>query len=232
VVTGAAAGIGAAVAQRLGREGFQLVLVDKAETIHEVASGWAGMDVLSLQVDLTEAEQRKAIPEAVSEFERPLRVLVNNAGITKDARLVNMTRIDFDAVVAVNLGAAFLLTIELVGLMSTGGAVVNMSSRSYLGNFGQFNYSLSKGGLVGMTRALALDLAPEIRVNAVAPGLVATGMTLGMPPEVLQRLVAAVPMGRMAKPSEIADLVAFLVSDQSSYVTGGVHIIGGGRSLR
>ena len=232
MVTGAAAGIGAAVAQRLGREGFQLVLVDKAETIHEVASGWAGMDVLSLQVDLTEAEQRKAIPEAVSEFERPLRVLVNNAGITKDARLVNMTRIDFDAVVAVNLGAAFLLTIELVGLMSTGGAVVNMSSRSYLGNFGQFNYSLSKGGLVGMTRALALDLAPEIRVNAVAPGLVATGMTLGMPPEVLQRLVAAVPMGRMAKPSEIADLVAFLVSDQSSYVTGGVYIIGGGRSLR
>ena len=232
MVTGAAAGIGAAVAQRLGREGFQLVLVDKAETIHEVASGWAGMDVLSLQVDLTEAEQRKAIPEAVSEFERPLRVLVNNAGITKDARLVNMTRIDFDAVVAVNLGAAFLLTIELVGLMSTGGAVVNMSSRSYLGNFGQFNYSLSKGGLVGMTRALALDLAPEIRVNAVAPGLVATGMTLGMPHEVLQRLVAAVPMGRMAKPSEIADLVAFLVSDQSSYVTGGVHIIGGGRSLR
>ena len=186
---------------------------------------------MSLVVDLTEPEGRSAVAIAVSEFDSPLWGLVNNAGITRDARLVNMTREDFVEVVEVNLGAAYQLTQDLIPAMTAGGSVVNISSRSYLGNFGQFNYSVSKGGLVGMTRALALDLAPEIRVNAVAPGLVATEMTMKIPEEVRERLTQAVPLGRMAEPAEIAELVAFLLSEKSSYVTGGVHVIGGGRSL-
>jgi NAD(P)-dependent dehydrogenase (short-subunit alcohol dehydrogenase family) len=234
VVTGAAAGIGRAVAERLGADGYSLVLVDLVDELDQTAVELSrqGLNVMAVQIDLTQPAGREVVRAAVDDLEGSLRALVNNAGITRDARLVKMTGEEFQAVVEVNLGAAYLLTLELLPTMTEGGSIVNMSSRSYLGNFGQFNYSLSKGGLVGMTRALALGLAPRIRVNAVAPGLVATEMTMKIPEDVRGKLVSAVPMGRMAEPQEVADLVAFLVSDQSSYITGGVHIIGGGRSLR
>jgi NAD(P)-dependent dehydrogenase (short-subunit alcohol dehydrogenase family) len=161
----------------------------------------------------------------------PLVGLVNNAGITRDARLAKMTPADFEAVLAVNLGAAYRLTSALVPLMADGGAIVSISSRAYLGNFGQYNYAISKGGLVGLTRALALRLAPRIRVNAVAPGLIETAMTAAMPPEVLAGLVQRIPLGRPGRPAEVADLVAFLLSAEAAYITGEVYIIGGGRSL-
>jgi NAD(P)-dependent dehydrogenase (short-subunit alcohol dehydrogenase family) len=159
-----------------------------------------------------------------------VQVLVNNAGVTRDSRLVNLSDGDFGAVLAVNLGAAYRLTLALVPMMSRA-SIINVSSRAYLGNFGQFNYSMSKGGLVGLTRALALALAPAIRVNAIAPGLIATEMAMGIPDEVRTRMVAAIPADRMGEPEEVAELVAFLASDASSYVTGEVIVIGGGRSL-
>jgi len=156
-------------------------------------------------------------------------VLVNNAGITDDARLVNMSEEQFLRVIDVNLGAAYRLSRALA--FADGAAIVNVASRAYLGNFGQFNYSMSKGALVGLTRALALEMAPRVRVNAVAPGLIGTEMTMAMSAEVREKMVAAIPLGRMGRPEEVAELIAFLASEAASFITGEVIVIGGGRGL-
>jgi NAD(P)-dependent dehydrogenase (short-subunit alcohol dehydrogenase family) len=134
-------------------------------------------------------------------------------------------------VVEVNLGAAYRLSMELAPVMGEGSAIVNIASRSYLGNFGQFNYSMSKGGLVGLTRALALSLAPGIRVNAVAPGLISSEMSMGIPEEIREKMIEAIPLGRMGTPTEIANTVWWLLTPLSSYITGEVVVVGGGRSL-
>jgi 3-oxoacyl-[acyl-carrier protein] reductase len=231
VVTGAARGIGRGIAHRLAADGYRLVLVDLSPALAETVSGMErqGASVLAVEADLTTTAGREAVAAAVGSDD--LRVLVNNAGITRDARLVNLGDEEFAAVLTVNLGAAYLLTRRLAPMIVEGGAIVSMASRAYLGNFGQYNYSMSKGGLVGMTRALALELAPRVRVNAVAPGLIGTEMALAIPEEVRERMVSAIPIGRMGRPDEVADLVAFLSSDAASYITGEVVVIGGGRSL-
>jgi NAD(P)-dependent dehydrogenase (short-subunit alcohol dehydrogenase family) len=231
VVTGAAGGIGTALCHRLAVAGHRIVAVDKSPRLAEVVEGLreSGHEAVAVEVDLTAA----AGPEQVAARVREgggLEVLVNNAGITRDKRLVNLATEAFNEVVEVNLGAAYRLTLALVPLMESG-CIVNISSRAYLGNFGQFNYSVSKGGLVGMTRALALSLAPAIRVNAIAPGLIATEMVLGIPEEIREKMVSAVPLARMGRPEEVAELAAFLVSEQAAYITGEVIVIGGGRSL-
>ncbi|MGH8951593.1 MAG: SDR family oxidoreductase [Acidimicrobiia bacterium] len=226
VVTGAARGIGRAVADKLATSGpFVVIGVDIAP---ELALSEA---VTPVQVDLTTADGPRLVMEAVEASGSPLIGLVNNAGITRDARLVNMTDDDFAAVLEVNLGAAYRLSTALAPLMSDGGAVVNIASRAYLGNFGQFNYSMSKGGVVGMTRALALSLAPGIRVNAVAPGLISSEMSMGIPEEIRKKMVEAIPLDRMGTPDEIADTVWWLLTPLSSYITGEVIVVGGGRSL-
>lgn len=229
VVTGAAAGIGRAIAGRLaGRN--RVLVVDRAEGTAGVAAE-VGREAMAVEADLSGDRGVGAVVEAVRSAGEPLVGLVNNAGITRDARIAKMTAEDFDAVLEVNLGAAYRLTTALIPLMVDDGSIVNMSSRAYLGNFGQYNYATSKGGLVGLTRALALRLAPRIRVNAVAPGLIATAMTAAMPPEVLAGLIGRIPLGRPGRPQEVADLVAFLLSEEAAYITGEVYIIGGGRSL-
>lgn len=222
VVTGAARGIGRAISERLLADGLGVIAVDLSPDIDLDGS-------IPVQVDLTTEEGVDAVREAASGVN--LVGLVNNAGITRDARLVNMTDADFEAVLDVNLGSAYRLSNALAPLMDTGSSIVNIASRAYLGNFGQFNYSMSKGGVVGMTRAMALGLAPRVRVNAVAPGLIGTEMAMAIPEDVLSKMVSAIPLGRMGQPSEVADLVAFLLGPQSSYITGEVIVIGGGRSL-
>ncbi len=223
VVTGAARGIGRAITERLQADGIEVVAVD-------LSPGLADLEgVTPVQVDLTSDHGIQAVVEAVRG--RDLAALVNNAGITRDSRLVNMTDDDFRSVLEVNLGVVHRLSAALAGSFGTGGAIVNIASRAYLGNFGQFNYSMSKGAVVGLTRALALSLAPKIRVNAVAPGLIATEMAMGIPEEVREKMVAAIPLDRMGEPSEVADVVAYLLGPDSSYITGEVVVIGGGRSL-
>jgi 3-oxoacyl-[acyl-carrier protein] reductase len=233
VVTGAAAGIGRAIAHRLATDGDTVVAVDVAPGIEDTAAELhtTGAAVVPVRADLTDPAGRDAVRDAVRDCDPPLGVLVNCAGITRDARLVKMTDDAFTAVLAVNTGAAYQLTRLLVPDMAPGSAVVNISSRAYLGNFGQYNYSMSKGALVGMTRALALDLAPAIRVNAVAPGLIGTEMVMTIPEEIRARMIAAIPAGRMGTPDEIAEVVSWLASPASSYITGTVLIAGGGRSL-
>lgn len=233
VVTGAAGGIGGAVARRLAADGYDLVLADPSPRLAEAALTVerAGAAVRPAQVDLRDPEGRTAVRDAAASLPGPLTALVNNAGITRDARLVNMTERDFTDVVEVNLGVPLLLVRALQDRFAAGGAIVNVSSRAYLGNFGQFNYAMSKGGLVGLTRALALELAPDVRVNAIAPGLTATDMITTIPEEVLATMEAAIPLGRVASPEEMAAVIAFLCSRDASYVTGHVVVAGGGRSL-
>jgi NAD(P)-dependent dehydrogenase (short-subunit alcohol dehydrogenase family) len=214
IVTGAARGIGRAIAERLQRD-------------HEVLRVDLDPSVDGIVADVTDPNGRAAILDAVEHVD----VLVNNAGITRDARIVKMTDEDFLAVIRVNLGAAYELTSALRERFADGAAVVNLASRAYLGNFGQFNYSASKGGLVGLTRALALELAPRVRVNAIAPSLTATEMTLAMPEQVRAKMIASIPMGRMGEPHEIAETVAALASPATAYVTGQVVVACGGRSL-
>jgi NAD(P)-dependent dehydrogenase (short-subunit alcohol dehydrogenase family) len=210
VVTGAARGIGRAVADRLAGDGFSVLRVDLSD---------------GFVADVTSARDRARIVEAAG----PVDVLVNNAGITRDARMVKMTEEQFLAVIRVNLGAAYALTRALT--YNDGAAVVSLASRAYLGNFGQFNYSASKGGLVGMTRALALELAPRVRVNAIAPSLTRSEMTRAMPESVLEKMIASIPLGRQAEPEEIAGTIAALASPAAAYVTGQVVVACGGRSL-
>ncbi|MDX1467722.1 MAG: SDR family oxidoreductase [Acidimicrobiia bacterium] len=226
VVTGAARGIGRAISSRLAANPSLTVIgVDISPDLASVD------DIVPVQTDLTNDDGVDAVTRTVEESGSPLLGIVNNAGITRDARLVNMTDEDFAAVLDVNLGASYRLSDALAPLMTEGGSIVNIASRAYLGNFGQFNYSMSKGGLVGLTRAMALSLAPGIRVNAVAPGLIGTEMAMAIPEDVLDKMVAAIPLGRMGSPDEIANVVWFLLTPLSSYVTGHVLVVGGGRSL-
>ena len=230
IVTGAARGIGRAIAERLSSEVDRLVLVDLAPELADTATDLERqVAVTPVQIDLVTVEGVEAVAGSVGDDQ--VSVLVNNAGITRDARLVNMSAEDFQLVLDVNLGAPHRLAQRLRDHFAPGAGIVNIASRAYLGNFGQFNYSMSKGGIVGLTRALAIELAPDVHVNAVAPGLIATEMAMGIPSEIRERMVEAIPTGRMGEPSEVAELVAFLASPRSAYITGHTHVIGGGRSL-
>jgi NAD(P)-dependent dehydrogenase (short-subunit alcohol dehydrogenase family) len=215
IVTGAARGIGAAIADRLAAD-------------HEVLRVDLDPSVDGIVADVTDPSDRQRILDAV---DGEISVLVNNAGITKDARIVKMTPEQFLAVIRVNLGAAYELTRAAIPRFADGASVVSLASRAYLGNFGQFNYSASKGGLVGMTRALALQLAPKVRVNAIAPSLTASEMTKAMREKVLDKMIASIPLGRMGEPEEIAETIAALASPAMAYVTGQVVVACGGRSL-
>jgi NAD(P)-dependent dehydrogenase (short-subunit alcohol dehydrogenase family) len=226
VVTGAARGIGRKISEQLSSSGpFTVIGVDLAP---ELA---LSEHVVPVQVDLTSDDGPGTVARVVEETGLPLLGLVNNAGITRDSRLVNMSDDDFNAVLDVNLGAAYRLSDELSPLMAEGSCIVNIASRAYLGNFGQFNYSMSKGGVVGMTRAMALSLAPHVRVNAIAPGLIGTEMSMAIPEDTLDKMVDAIPLERMGTPEEIANVVWFLLTPLSSYMTGHVVVVGGGRSL-
>ena len=229
VVTGGAGALGRSIARRLCNEVDAVLLVDLDEQRLARVAGELG--VAHVAVDLAAADAAEAAGAALDDRGWVPRILINNAGVNRDARAMKMSDQDFAAVVRVDLVAPARLATALHPRMPAGGAVVNIASRAALGSFGQANYAAAKAGLIGLTRALALRWAPEIRVNVVAPGLVDTPMTAGMPDKVLSRLVARVPAGRMGEPEEIAETVAFLASPAASYVTGQVVLACGGRSI-
>ncbi|MCB1273871.1 MAG: SDR family oxidoreductase [Leucobacter sp.] len=228
VITGGARGIGRAIAERLRAAGHELAIVDLSPDLEEVA---AELGALAIRADVSSEAGVATVREALERSGRPVGVLVNNAGITRDAIVHKMTEEEFAAVIRVNLGSTYRMTEGLADLLVDGGTIVNLSSRAQLGNVGQFNYAMSKTGIIGLTRAHALALAPRLRVNAVAPGFIASAMTDKMPAEIRERVIASVPLARPGQPEDIANTVAWLASDESGYVTGQVLYVCGGRSF-
>ncbi|MEV1328100.1 3-oxoacyl-ACP reductase FabG [Micromonospora costi] len=241
VVTGAARGIGAATAHRLASEGAAVAVVDlDADASQAVAEEIEqnGGRAVGIGCDVTDADAVAAMTERVVGAYGGLHVLVNNAGITRDDLLFKMPLASWDAVLTTNLTSMFLCCQAAQRHMVTAryGRIVNLSSRSALGNRGQVNYAAAKAGVQGLTATLAIELGPfNVTVNAVAPGYVATAMTaataqrVGSTPEEHQRMVAEhTPLRRVAQPAEIASVVAFLASDDASYVSGQTLYVNGG----
>jgi len=233
VVTGAGQGIGREIGRILSAHGARVVVADIDSAAAKDAA--AEIDAIAVECDVTsEQHMRRLVSETVREHGR-VDVFVNNAGVTRDASLKKMSVADFDAVVAVHLRGTWLGVREASAVMreQKNGSIINISSLSgKSGNPGQTNYSAAKAGIVGLTKAAAKELAHHhIRVNAVQPGLIRTAMTEAMPPEVFAEREAAVPMKRAGKPSEVAGVVVFLASALSSYVTGAVIEVGGGRYM-
>ncbi|MEM2816625.1 MAG: 3-oxoacyl-[acyl-carrier-protein] reductase [Candidatus Bathyarchaeia archaeon] len=233
VVTGAARGIGRAIALAFAREGAKVVVNDVADgsaVVEEIKA--LGGESIFVKADVTKFQDVKAIfDRALETFER-VDILVNNAGIVRDALIHKMSLEDWDAVIDVNLKGAFLCSKMAAECMmkQNYGRIINISSVvAQMGNIGQVNYAASKAGLIGLTKALALELAKYgITVNAVSPGFTRTEMTLKVPEKILQRFIERIPLRRIAEPEEIANLVVFLASDHAGYITGQVIAINGG----
>ncbi|MEE6176129.1 3-oxoacyl-ACP reductase FabG [Mycobacterium sp. 050134] len=238
VVTGAGQGIGREIARELHRHGARVVLADRDGEAARRAAGdidGAGIDCTSAVCDVTFEDQVRALVGDTVRDHGRLDILVNNAGITRDASLKKMTVDDFDAVVAVHLRGTWLGVREAAAVMreQKAGSIVNISSLSgKSGNPGQTNYSAAKAGIVGLTKSAAKELAHHnVRVNAIQPGLIRTPMTEAMPPEIFAQREADVPMKRAGEPEEVAGAVVFLASELSSYITGTVLEVGGGRYI-
>ncbi len=235
IVTGAARGIGRAIAEELAAEGADLALCDLeeewlADTAAAVQS--KGRNALCLAVDVSNGEQ---VAEAVSQVVKTcgkLDIVVNNAGITKDTFLARMSEADWDAVLSVNLKGTFLFC-KAAGrpmMKQRGGAIVNIASIiGLIGNAGQCNYAASKAGVIALTKSVAKELASRgVRVNAVAPGFIETKMTEALPEDIRAKMLEVIPARRFGTPRDVARAVVFLASDESSYMTGQVLTVSGG----
>ncbi|WP_218027864.1 3-oxoacyl-ACP reductase FabG [Nocardia uniformis] len=235
VVTGAAGGIGLAIAQLFHENGGTVVLADIDEGGARKAAEVVGSCAIGMGCDVTEEDSVQNLVDEAVRWSGRLDVFVNNAGVTRDASLRRMTMDDFDTVMAVHLRGTWLGVRAASAVMreSGGGSIINMSSLSgKSGNPGQTNYSAAKAGIVGMTKASAKELAHQgVRVNAIQPGLIRTAMTEAMPPEVFAEREAAIPMKRAGEPREVAGAALFLASELSSYMTGAVLEVGGGRLM-
>ena len=240
IITGAANGIGLATAKRFVTEGARVVIADLRRDQIDVAVAECsalGGDAcaLGLILDVTQRPSVDALVAAVKQQYGRIDILVNNAGITKDARLVKMTEVEFDAVIDVNLKGVFNCSQAVVPTMIEQGSGVILNASSIVGlygNFGQTNYAATKFGVIGFTKTWFRELGPKgIRVNAVAPGFIATHILDAIPENVMKQLTGRVSLGRLGQPEEIASVYAFLASDDASYINGAVLEVSGGMTV-
>ncbi|MFI6572364.1 3-oxoacyl-ACP reductase FabG [Nocardia fluminea] len=237
VITGAAQGIGYAIAERFIAEGARVIIGDIDGAAAEAAADKLGGATVArgVRCDVTVADEVQALLDAAAESFTPVDVMINNAGITRDATMRKMTEDQFDQVIAVHLKGTWNGT-RLAGAVMRergNGAIINMSSLSgKIGLPGQTNYSAAKAGIVGLSKAAAKELAHlGVRVNAIQPGLIRTAMTEAMPQKVWDQKMAEIPLGRAGEIDEIATVALFLASDMSSYMTGTVLEVTGGRFM-
>ena len=235
LVTGASQGIGRACALKLAEAGAAVALVARnLEKLNEIAGqiNNQGGKASAFTCDLSEEEQIKsAFKAALAQFGK-LDILVNNAGITRDQLVMRMKRADWDAVINTNLTSAYLCTQLAIGSMlkQRWGRIVNITSIfGQMGQVGQANYASSKAGLIGLTMAVAREVGSRnITCNAVAPGFIETGMTAGLGEDLRQTALKNIPLGRLGTPEDVANAVAFLASEEASYITGHVLNVNGG----
>ena len=235
LVTGGAQGIGSTISEELARAGAHVVLGDvnlegaqaRAEAINN-----SGGSASAVKIDVSNATEVREVFDFIMKDKKPVDIVVNNAGITRDGLMVRMKESDWDLVLDINLKGSFLCSQQAAKQMmkQKSGAIVNIASIvGVMGNFGQANYSASKAGVIGLTKTLAREVASRgIRVNAIAPGFIDTEMTRVLDEEVRQKLIEQIPLARLGLPEDVARCVNFLVSDKSSYITGQVINLNGG----
>jgi len=238
IVTGASQGIGRDTALVLAEAGAKVVVAARNEEklaalVAEITA--AGGEAFALKLDVADAEQVKAgFKQVVEKFGR-LDILVNNAAVTRDGLAMRMKKDDWDAVLQTNLTGAHLCIQQALPTMlkARAGRIINISSIvAQMGNAGQANYVAAKAGLIGLTKAIAIEIASRnITVNAVAPGFIATPMTDVLPDKVKEELKVKIPLGRMGSPRDVAAAIVFLASDEAAYITGHVLNVNGGMHL-
>ncbi len=241
LITGASRGLGKAIALRFAQDGCDIAVnyvveegrdnaAEAAQTAEEITA--LGRQAICVEADVTDLSAVEAMVGQVIETFGKLDILVNNAGITRDKTLKKLAKEDWDKVIAVNLSGAFHCASAVIGHMRERryGRIISISSVvAQMGNIGQTNYAASKAGLIGFTKSLAREVARRgITVNAIAPGFIDTEMTQAIPDDVIEQIVATIPMGQMGRPEDVANAALFLASDEASYITGHVLSVNGG----
>lgn len=235
LVTGAGKGIGKAIVKKLIADCFFVIAIDIDENGGKKLLAEFGKSKLSFaKADITKADIVEQLFQKIIAKYKRLDLLVNNAGIIRDNLIWNMPVTDFDAVVNVNMKGTWLMCREAAKIMKAQnyGRIVNISSRAWLGNRGQSNYSASKAGVVALTRVLALELGKyNVLVNAIAPGLIDTPLTQKLEKDVLERLIEAQPTKSMGKPEDVANAVSFLAAETTQFITGQTIYVDGGKNV-
>ena len=235
LVTGGAQGIGRVISEELAGQGAHVILGDvnlEGAEITATELKQTGAKASAIRIDVSSSSDVQSAFNSITKEYKPVDIVVNNAGITRDGLLVRMKEADWDLVMNINLKGSFLCSQQAAKQMmkQKSGAIVNIASIvGLMGNFGQANYSASKAGLIGFTKTLAREVAMRgIRANAIAPGFIDTEMTRVLEESVRQKLIEQIPLARLGEPKDVARCVSFLVSEKASYITGQVISVNGG----